>query len=259
MNDTLLESVIEAAQEAGDRILKDWRQDRPVGRKRDGSPVTETDRAAEDMVVAALKKLSPHTIVAEEDVHDGAKPDVSTGPFWLVDALDGTRDFIRGEPDFTVNIALVENGHPILGVIYAPVFNITWYASKDNGAFRISDDGVVKIEMPKPDINHLRLLGGVRSAEPVVLEPFIGSHVVGHRVQRSSSLKFCLVAEGAADIYPRLGPTSEWDTAAGDIIIREAGGSVLDLRSKCPILYGKMDKNFENEGFIAASRELFKI
>jgi 3'(2'), 5'-bisphosphate nucleotidase len=255
VNDPVLDALLDVCARIGSRILADWRRDLPVTRKADGSPVTTTDQAAETMAIAAVKAVSPHTIVAEEAVHGGDRPDVTSGaPFWLIDALDGTRDFVRGLPDFTVNIALIEGHVPVLGVVHAPVTGVTWYAKKGMGAYR---DGT-QIEMRKPDINALRLLGGVRAAEKPLLEPILGDHAIASRVQRSSSLKFCLVADGSADIYPRIGRTSEWDTAAGDIIMREAGGCVLQLAGLQPILYGKSFANFENDGFIAGHASLFK-
>jgi 3'(2'), 5'-bisphosphate nucleotidase len=255
----LLHPVLDAARKAGARIMADWRQGKPVTRKTDGSPVTETDQAAEDIVVAALRAVSPHTIVAEEAAHKET-PFVDTdAPFWLVDALDGTRDFIHGGHDFTVNIALIEAGEPVFGVIHAPAFDVSWYAVATRGAYRVQDEQTTPIKMRPTPPEGYHLLSGVRSAEPVVLTPFLGEHRVAGRDQRSSSLKFCLVAEGQYDLYPRLGQTYEWDTAAGDIILREAGGVILDLRHHEPIQYGKMDRRFENEGFIAGSRSALKI
>jgi 3'(2'), 5'-bisphosphate nucleotidase len=250
---------MDAAHMAGARIMTDWGQNGTVIRKSDGSPVTDTDQAAEDIMVAALKRISPHTVIAEEAIHAGKPYVLSDEPFWLVDALDGTRDFIRGGRDFTVNAALIDGGEPVFGVIHAPAFGVSWYAIATKGAFRVEGENHIPIKMRPTPKEGFHLLSGVRSAEAVILEPFIGEHVVASRHQRSSSLKFCMVAEGQYDLYPRLGHTSEWDTAAGDIIMREAGGAVLDMRSKEPIQYGKSDRNFENDGFIAGSRQALKI
>lgn len=254
-----LTAVMDAAHKAGARIMTDWRKGGAITRKRDGSPVTDTDRAAEDIVVAALRKISPHTIIAEEAIAGGETYVLSDEPFWLVDALDGTRAFIAGFKDFTVNIALIDKGEPVFGVIYAPAFAEGWHAMRGHGAHRVIGDAVVPIRMRSVPEDGYHVLSGVRSAEAVVLEPFIGTHVVAQHYKRQSSLKFCMLAQGDFDLYPRLGPTSEWDTAAGDIIVREAGGALLDLRSKEPVQYGKADRNFENGGFIAGSREALRI
>jgi 3'(2'), 5'-bisphosphate nucleotidase len=157
-----------------------------------------------------------------------------------------------------VNIALIDHGVPVFGIIHAPVSGITWHATAGQGAYRIENGIETRIHMAAADAQSLRLLAGKRSAEPVVLEPFVGPHAVVDRKLRSSSLKFCLIAEGAADLYPRLIQTFEWDTAAGDIIVREAGGAVLDLATRLPMIYGKQHLGFENNGFIAGSRTLFK-
>lgn len=259
ITDSQFTAITDAALAAGARIMADHGRDNLVSRKTDGSPVTETDTAAERIIVNALRAISPFDVIAEEEAHAGTSPVISDDPFWLVDALDGTRDFIHGGLDFTVNIALVENGAPVFGIIHAPAFGVTWHAQKGKGAFRIENGASNPIGVRDQPTDGLLVLAGVRSSEPVVLDPFIGAHKIARRLQRSSSLKFCLVAEGSADIYSRLGHTYEWDTAAGDIILREAGGAVLDLRDQRPIRYGKVERRFENEGFIAASRASFKI
>lgn len=240
--------------------MQDWQREPVVIRKPDGSPVTLTDAAAERIVVEALRGISPYPIVAEEAMHDGPAPDITGTPFWLVDALDGTREFIRGTKDFTVNIALIDNGQPVFGVIHAPAHEISWHASTGGGAFATREHETPQhVHVRETDAAALIVLGGKRASETMVLEPFVGAHTIANRTQRGSSIKFCLVAEGHADVYSRPGQTYEWDTAAGDVILREAGGVVLDIWTRKPIVYGKAHAKFENGGFIAGSRAAFKF
>jgi len=255
---SLLPALLDAAQDASARIMADWGHPKTVSHKIDGSPVTQTDADAEKIITVRLRALMPAAIVAEEEFEDGVTPTIDPdAPFFLIDALDGTRDFIKDGRDFTVNIALIVNRQPVAGVILAPALGVTWYATQGYGAHRIEDGITRSITMRDIPKDGLFLLGGKRSSEPVVLEPFIGPQIVADRAQRSSSLKFCLLAEAAADVYPRLGETYEWDTAAGDIIMREAGGAVIDLATGKPLAYGKQERRFLNGGFIAGHRGLF--
>lgn len=252
-------ALVALAHEAGARIMADWGRNPTVGRKPDGSPFTQTDIAAEAIITDGLRRHFQYAIVAEEAASAGAIPILAPGdPFWLVDALDGTREFIRDGKDFTVNIALIIDGEPVLGIIHAPAFGKTWTAMRGEGAYRL-ETPERKMEMRAHAVEKLSLLGGKTSSQPTVLDPFVGLHTVASREMRSSSLKFCLLAEGEADVYPRLGQTYEWDTAAGDAILREAGGIVLDLETRKPIVYGKTKIGFLNEGFIAGPRSLLKI
>ncbi len=258
MDHTLREALISAAVEAGARIMTDWGTPPVIIAKPDGSPVTATDRAAEAIVLEALRTLSPHPVVAEEAMQEGPAPSIAPGgAFWLVDALDGTREFIKASRDFTVNIALIDGDQPVLGIIHAPAHGFTWWAARGEGAWRIAEGEATRIMMRAVPSDGYAVLGRKRASEPEVMEPFIGAHTVASRQERGSSIKFCLLAQGAADLYPRLGPTYEWDTAAGDIILREAGGAVLNLDTHRPIVYGKRDAQFENTGFIAGPRAAF--
>lgn len=254
----LLPVLRHAAGLAAVRILVDSARPKTILTKRDGSPYTATDVDAEGIIIDILHKHTDIPIIAEEDFEAGRSVSIDPAqPFFLVDALDGTREFIRGGNDFTVNIALVAARAPVMGVIVAPAFDTSWYAYAGGGAYRCTGDVETQVCMRVPTADGLALLGGKRSSAPEVLEPFLGTHTVSSREQRSSSLKFCLLAEGQADLYPRLGETYEWDTAAGDIILREAGGSILDIATGKPILYGKQESRFINGGFIAGSRNTF--
>jgi len=255
----LIPPLLDAAYKAGSRILVDWTREKTVERKADDSPKTATDDAAEAIMKAAILSISDAPIVAEEAISKGEH--VTIGPdntFWLVDALDGTREFIRGAKDFTVNAALIENGQPILGIIHAPAFGITWYAAPGTGAMRIENGETKPIALRMFNHHALAVLAGKRSAAPETLDPFIGEHQIADRGQRSSSIKFCLVAEGGWDLYARLGETYEWDTASGDAILRAAGGVVLDLNTGERLAYGKAGAGFLNTGFIAGHPALLK-
>jgi 3'(2'), 5'-bisphosphate nucleotidase len=232
--------------------MEDWKRPQPIEAKADSSPKTATDDAAEAIVKAEILSLSDIPIVAEEAFSKGEH--VNIGPaktFWLVDALDGTREFIRGTRDFTVNIALIENGEPTFGIIHAPAHDITWYARKGCGAWRIQRDETKQMRVREPDMQALTILGGKRGTSEEFLNPFIGKFIMSDRQQRGSSLKFALVADNKANIYARPSETYEWDTASGDIILREAGGSVIDINTGERIAYGKAP-GFLNTGFIAA-------
>jgi 3'(2'), 5'-bisphosphate nucleotidase len=247
-----------AAGLAATRLLADAEGPKTVLTKRDGSPYTMADIEAEARIVEALRAHTDIPIIAEEEFEAGQSGPIDPlRPFFLIDALDGTREFIRGGNDFTVNIALIENRVPVLGVIIAPIMKTEWYALSGGSTYRCTGEVETQVCMRVPESGGLALLGGKKSSAPDVLEPFLGAHTVSSREQRSSSLKFCLLAEGQADLYPRLGETYEWDTAAGDIILREAGGSILDLATGKPIVYGKQDLRFINGGFIAGSRNTF--
>lgn len=254
----LLPVLRRAAALAAMRILADAALPKTILTKSDGSPYTSTDVEAEAIIIDILKAHTDIPIVAEEDFEAGRSVSIDPlKPFFLVDALDGTRDFIRGGNDYTVNIALVAGRVPVMGVIVAPALYTSWYAFSGGGTYRCTGGVETQVCMRVPAAAGLALLGGKKSSAPEVLEPFLGEHTVSSREQRSSSLKFCLLAEGQADLYPRLGETYEWDTAAGDIILREAGGSILDIATGKPILYGKQNQRFINGGFIAGSRNTF--
>ena len=218
-------------------------------KKADHSPVTDADVAANTLIVKGLLALAGDIpIVAEEDEEAAVE---GHARFWCVDPLDGTRSFVRGEPEFTVNIALVENGVPVLGVIYAPVQQWLYYGVAGQGAWRqLADAAVEEIHVRAPSDDGLVVVRS-RSQPSAVAKAFLESITVKEMLPSSSSLKFCLVAEGSADIYPRFGRTMEWDTAAGQAILEAAGGRVETVDGK-PFRYGKA--GYENPPFIAYGR-----
>jgi 3'(2'), 5'-bisphosphate nucleotidase len=245
----LIDPLKEAAKEAGEEILRIVRRGFDVEIKSDESPVTEADRAAERVILEALAATAPGVpVIAEEEVAAGRIP-AHGGEYFLVDPLDGTKEFARGGDDYTVNIALVRSGSPVLGVVLAPATGRLHSGLVGVGAM-LEEESV-----PQPI--HVRARGSRLTA--VASKSHLNQATVDYlavaagdcdRVSVGSSLKFCLVAEGAADIYPRLSPTSEWDTAAGHAILLAAGGRVDGLGATA-LTYGK--KAFLNRAFVATS------
>jgi len=238
---------------AGQEILRIYAAPFEVRDKSDHSPVTEADEAAERLILDRLRGLAlAFPIVAEESAAHGDIPALDGRPFWLVDPLDGTREFISRNGEFTVNIALIEAGSPVLGAVHVPVLGRTYYAGGPGHAFRQEQDRTtqpIRARLAGRD-------GLVVVASRSHLDPLTRDHIAGLQVARfteaGSSLKFCLLAEGVADHYPRFGRTMEWDTAAGHAVLLAAGGSVRTLDGM-DLRYGK--PGFENPPFIAHGRE----
>ena len=245
------EDIAEIAQKAGDIIMQYYNNEMIVATKSDGSPVTAADQAAEDYIIPALNSVVPGIpIVAEESVSAGNIPDISNGTFWLIDPLDGTKEFINRNGDFTVNIGLIESGTPTMGVIVTPINNCIWTGSLTDGACKFLNGTQQIIETRQANKTKMTVVAS-RSHRSPELESFISKLEVEHSISRGSSLKFCLIAEGEADIYPRTGPTMEWDTAAGHAILIAAGGSVTNFDGTT-FRYGK--PNFLNGWFIAQGK-----
>ena len=245
----LLDRIVAIAREAGQVILPYYQADGAVDSKHDGSPVTAADRAAELVIVTALRALTPDIpVVAEEEAAAGAVPDVSGGLFWLVDPLDGTKEFIQRRGDFTVNIGLVRDGAPVLGVVHTPVDGMVWAGIVGDGAREEDGDGARRpIAVRKPGPDGLTVVASKSHRNPE-LEAYIATLKVKESVSRGSALKFCIVARGEADIYPRTGPTMEWDTAAGHAVLLAAGGTLTAFDGS-PFRYAKPE--FRNGHFIA--------
>ena len=247
----IIDDVVEIALSAGNIILRFYDDQFSVMQKSDGSPVTAADQAAEDYIIPALTRLTPEIpIIAEERVAMGQIPDVSGGTFWLVDPLDGTKEFINRNGDFTVNIGLVLSGRPTLGVVSTPVDKCVWAGSLADGALKIKDGVQQKIAVRKANQQKITVVAS-RSHRSPELETFISKLKVEQSISRGSSLKFCLIAEGNADIYPRTGPTMEWDTAAGHAVLIAAGGKMIGFDGT-PFQYAKPD--FLNGWFIASGK-----
>jgi 3'(2'), 5'-bisphosphate nucleotidase len=237
------------AREAGDCILGVYNGNFTARQKADRSPVTDADEAAERLILERLAKLTPSIpVVAEESVAQGKIPDISSAVFWLVDPLDGTREFVNRNGEFTVNIALIEQGRPILGVVHIPALARLYVAGGPGEVFLYADKGGSRrIAVRRPDRDGLVVVAS-RSHRDTETDAYLATLKIKDFAAAGSSLKFCHLAEGSADIYPRFGRTMEWDTAAGHAVLAAAGGSVRTLDGS-ELLYGKA--SFENPAFIA--------
>ncbi len=235
--------LIPAAVAAGDAILKVYNSDFAVERKEDRSPLTLADRRSHEILSAELSKEFAFPVMSEEGRHVPYEERKDWEYYWLVDPLDGTKEFISRNGEFTVNIALIHRDRPVLGVIYVPVSGVLYYAQKGGGAFKLDREGTKRLRVSNRR-EGLVVVGSRSHGTPQLAEYVDRVRDRYGEVQfvsRGSSLKFCLVAEGAADIYPRLGPTMEWDTAAGQIIVEEAGGRVVESESGLPVRYNKQE------------------
>ena len=244
----LLEDLATAAREAGEAILQIVRRGFDVETKLDHSPVTEADRAAELIILAALARAAPGVpVIAEEEVAAGRIP-AHDDLYFLVDPLDGTKEFVRGGDDYTVNIGLIRDGTPRLGVVFVPSSGRLFAGIAGSGAWLEeagSGRSAIHVREPADPPVAVASKSHLNQATVDYLEQAVGK--CGH-VSIGSSLKFCIVAEGKADIYPRLSPTSEWDTAAGHAVLLGAGG-LVDAPDGSPLRYGK--RAFINRGFLA--------
>ncbi|MGP1254250.1 MAG: 3'(2'),5'-bisphosphate nucleotidase CysQ [Kiloniellales bacterium] len=226
--------------------------------KADASPVTEADEACEAFLLEALAKLTPEIpVVSEEAAAQGGLPDIDVSqPFWLVDPLDGTREFISRNGEFTVNVALIRDRRPVAGVVHAPAMAMTWCGGFDedggrHASFSETDRPPMQIEARQPPEEGETVVASRRHGSGEELDRFLAARKIAQRVTAGSSLKFCLLASGKADLYPRFGRTMEWDTAAGQAVLAAAGGRVETLDGQ-PLLYGKA--GFANPNFIAYGR-----
>jgi len=250
---SLLDTLHAIAVDAGKAILEVYNSDFQVDAKSDHSPVTEADRRAEDLITARIKADigERFPIIGEEAHSEGRAPILVQGinatPFWLVDPLDGTKEFVSRNGEFTVNIALIDAGRPVVGVVHAPALQQT-FTGGPHGAFAVmGEDG------PQPIHSRPWPAGGLtalvsRNHKTPETEQYLSKYTVQQEISAGSSLKFCTLARGLADLYPRLGPTMEWDTAAGHAVLRAAGGNVTDLDGS-ELHYGK--PGFENPHFVA--------
>ena len=252
---SLLPILTEAALAAGAEIERIYLEGCEVVEKEDGSPVTIADRHAEAIILERLGAAFPDIpVLAEEEAAAGRIPELGRR-FFCVDPLDGTRGFVQRSGEFTVNIGLIEDGASVAGVIYAPDPKLLYYGARGEGAFRVRDGGAPGPVRPRPrPASGLTAVGSRSHAAHGTGEK--SAHLgIAEFVASSSSLKFCLVAEGTADVYPRHGTTAEWDTAAGQAILEAAGGRVMALdeegREAGPLRYGKIAERFLNPPFIA--------
>lgn len=250
----LLESVEAIARRAGNAIMDIYARDFSVEEKDDKSPLTEADKAAHDIIVRELaERQDGIPVLSEEDVDGFAGPDAK-GRYWLVDPLDGTKEFIKRNGEFTVNIALVTQGRVVLGVVVAPALQVAYAAALGLGAYKRKADGTRQRihAATKPAPGETWRVVGSRSHPSRALQSWL-NRLGRHEMQSmGSSLKFCLVAEGKADAYPRLGPTSLWDTGAAQAVVEQAGGSVAQLDGT-PLNYANPEQTL-NPHFVVWGR-----
>lgn len=247
---TLLEQLIPVARRAGEAIMQVYAADFVVATKADASPVTVADQAAEDVILPALAALTADVpVVAEEAFAAGHRP-VCGLRFWLVDPLDGTKEFIGRNGEFTVNIALIDGGHPALGIVFAPALGLLYAGAAGLGSF-VENGTRRPIACRKPPGEGLTVVSSRSHADQQALERFLHGRKVASSTTAGSSLKFCKLAAGEADCYPRFGRTMEWDIAAGHAILAAAGGALTDLQG-AELTYGK--PGFENPHFVAWGR-----
>lgn len=252
--DQMIAEMRRLALQAGDEIMKIYGSDDfEVRAKSDSSPVTEADEAADALISAGLRAAFPDIALVTEEQAETHGQSLST--FLIVDPLDGTKEFVQRRGDFTVNIAYVENGVPRFGVVYAPAMGRLFYTTAQGGSveekapFGEKPGEVTPIGVNSTPDNRALMVVASKSHRDAATDEYIGRYGVRDMTSAGSSLKFCLVATGEADLYPRLGRTMEWDTAAGDAVLRGAGGEVVRFDDHTPLKYGK--PGFDNPFFIA--------
>jgi 3'(2'), 5'-bisphosphate nucleotidase len=243
----LLNFIVDVAKQAGDVIMR-YYGNSDYKLKLDQSPVTVADLESSKLITTLLERGTDYPVLSEESVID-YKVRQSWDTYWLVDPLDGTKEFINHNPEFTVNIALIKNGRPVIGVVYSPVLNNCWWASKNCGAYK---DGKRIFN----NVNRLNMIGvDSRFHSNKQIESFFVRNNIHEIKSYGSSLKMCRIAEGIADIYPRLNGTMEWDTAASEIILYESGCEILSWPNRSLLQYNK--PNLTNPYFVAC-RQGFK-
>ena len=267
--DSLLNNLIEISLEAGKEILDIYNTTYEVEYKDDKSPLTLADKKSHEIIINNLKKLSNYPILSEEGKNIPYEERKNWEYFWLIDPLDGTKEFIKKNGEFTVNIALVHKGKPVLGIVFAPVKDILYYGSKELGAFKIENNRIlnlnnINIEKSHKEITVVASKSHLNDKTKAFIENLKNQYSNINLVSIGSSLKICLVAEKKADIYPRLAPTMEWDTAAAHAILSIVGGELVkyekystpkNLKELKELEYNK--ENLLNPNFIAFNPDVF--
>lgn len=252
---SLVDDIIDISQQAGTAILNIYGQDFDVVEKEDASPLTQADLASHRLIRDALHTLTPHIpLLSEESAALDYASRAQWNEYWLVDPLDGTKEFVKRNGEFTVNIALIRDHVPVLGVVHIPVSGVTYWGVAGVGAVRIDPAGKAEsISIRKPCASPVVVVGSRSHANPRLEQHLaaLGSHEM---LSMGSSLKFCLVAEGKADFYPRLGPTSEWDTAAAHAVVTAAGGIIVTLDGQ-PLRYNTKDSLLNPEFLVIADQD----
>ena len=252
MTDALINSVKSIAVEAGSAIMDVYHADYDIQIKTDNSPVTDADKKANTIITNKLNQLTPDIPILSEEGHNIPFSERANWKyFWLIDPLDGTKEFIKKNDEFTVNIALIQNGKPTFGVVYAPALDILYWGEVGEGAYKkLGDSAEVKINI-LDELNSPVLVAGSRSHPSERMNAFMGQFKESEVRPMGSSLKVCLVADGSVHLYPRLGPTMEWDTGAAHAILKASGGEAIIHGTNEPLRYNK--ENLLNPEFIASS------
>ncbi|MBI1210438.1 MAG: 3'(2'),5'-bisphosphate nucleotidase CysQ [Alphaproteobacteria bacterium] len=252
-----MRAMVDAAREAGVVVMRHYAGTVERRAKADKSPVTDADQEAEALILDRLARLAPEIpVVAEESAAAGRLPTIDDKPFFLVDPLDGTKEFLNRNGEFTVNIALIERGQPTAGVVFAPAIERMFWGYDDQAFEQRSDASVKLVGTAKQIKARVAPSDGMiavasRSHRDSKTEELLAHYKIADFITSGSSIKFCLIATGEADIYPRHGPTCEWDTAAGHAVLAAAGGRVTLLDGKTPLTYGHAAQKFLNPFFIA--------
>ncbi len=251
-NKVLLDNIISIAQQAGFKILEIYNSNNfssSVEYKEDNSPLTIADKTSNKVIIDGINKLKLNIpILSEEEKNVPYSTRKKWDKFWLIDPLDGTKEFIKKNGEFTVNIALIDNGAPILGVVYAPVLDTTWCGSIDSGSFIHKNNQSKKIKINKNQNSTVKVVSSRSHANNPKLEEYLKKFKQYELVKMGSSIKMCLVADGSADCYPRFGPTMEWDTGAAHAVVKFAGGNIFNINTNSELKYNK--ENLLNPGFI---------
>ncbi len=253
------QDIIALAKQASEVIMPHFHEGVEVREKTDRSPVTLADQASEDLILTGLARLTPDIpIVAEELAEDGLAPDVSgADEYWLIDPLDGTKEFIKGSKDFTINIGLIRGGVPVFGCVYLPAIGDVYYGGEGLGVFR--NDVAIRTR-PYDAQEGLVMVGKELHPDKhkdAIRKQFLKNQTVSSYTTRGSSLKFCLIADGTAHLYPRFVATYEWDTAAAHALLLQAGGDIVDFDTGTRLSYGK--HNFLNGHLVTGTNEVLKI
>ncbi len=255
LNAQLIEKVKQISIQAGEAIMEIYEQEIEVSKKEDDSPLTQADLAAHNLICSELTKINDLPILSEESLKTPWQTRSQWSRYWLIDPLDGTKEFIKRNGEFTVNIALIDGHHPILGVVYAPALKACYWGVVGKGAYCETVDAIIQLKPTSPNSSSGLKIVGSRSHVSPDMEKFLEDFPEHQIVPKGSSLKLCMVAEGSADIYPRLGLTSEWDTGAGHAVVTAAGGIVCKLDGST-LLYNA-EEDILNSYFLVLSKSLY--
>ena len=251
-------AVIELAKTAGEKIMAIYAHDFDVDYKDDSSPLTQADLASHHCIVDGLRELKPQIpVLSEESSEDEKRNRMSWETYWLIDPLDGTKEFVKKNGEFTVNIALVTIHQPVFGVVYAPALYLTYWGDQSSGAFKVECGSEAAITVrPRPANIADWIVVGSRSHQSDEFKTFMKDYADAEIISMGSSLKLCLIAEGKADLYPRLGLTSEWDTAASQAVVEAAGGQVLAFPEMKPLGCNQNANSLLNPHFLVCASPL---